>query len=155
LGIQTFWWQAVCANHIVWDAVEVVDFSRKHTGNVHEAFTEIRRIIESLVQKRDQRKDGFVNVIRRAMETTVGKDTDDVLGYLSKSGISRSLAKRAVELARSQGRFTVFSVVDALTRIAGEMKNAGDRTAADEKAGQLLSDSSAASPPWEVAPVQV
>jgi hypothetical protein len=36
VGIQTFWFQAVCANHIVWDAVEVVDFSRKHTANVHE-----------------------------------------------------------------------------------------------------------------------
>jgi len=28
VGIQTFWFQAVCANHIVWDAVEVVEFSR-------------------------------------------------------------------------------------------------------------------------------
>src|SRR5262249_15010881 len=26
LGVQTFWFQAVCQNHIVWDAVEVVDF---------------------------------------------------------------------------------------------------------------------------------
>src|SRR5262245_40848719 len=155
LGIQTFWFQAVCQNHIVWDAVEVVDFSRKHTGKVHEAYTEIRRIIEALVQKRDERKDGFVKVIRRAMETTVGKDTDEVLGYLSKSGISRSLAKRAVELARSQGRFTVFSVVDALTRIAGEIKNAGDRTAADEKVGQLLGASPAASPLWDLQSVSV
>jgi hypothetical protein len=155
LGIQTFWFQACCQNHIVWDAVEVVDFSRKHTGNVHEAFTEIRRIIESLVQKRDQRKDGFVKVIRRAMEATLGKDAEEVLGYLSKSGISRSLAKRAVEIAQGKGRFTVFSVVDALTRIAGEMKNAGDRIAADEHAAQLLSSSPAASPLWDLKPVQV
>ncbi len=31
LGIQTFWFQAVCQNHIVWDAVEVAEFKRKHT----------------------------------------------------------------------------------------------------------------------------
>ena len=37
IGIETFWFQAVCQNHIVWDAVEVVEFSRKHTANVHEA----------------------------------------------------------------------------------------------------------------------
>ena len=24
LGIQTFWFEALCANHVVWDAVEVV-----------------------------------------------------------------------------------------------------------------------------------
>ena len=36
LGIQTFWFQKVCQNHIVWDATEVVDFSRKHTANVRE-----------------------------------------------------------------------------------------------------------------------
>jgi hypothetical protein len=33
----------------------------------------------------------------------------------------------------------VFSVVDALTRIAGELKNAGDRAEADQKASMLLS----------------
>ena len=34
LGVQTFWFQRVCQNHIVWDATEVVEFSRKHTANV-------------------------------------------------------------------------------------------------------------------------
>jgi len=49
VGIQTFWFQAVCQNHIVWDAVEVVDFSRKHAANVHESLVAVRQIIESLV----------------------------------------------------------------------------------------------------------
>ena len=40
VGIQTFWFQAVCQNHIVWDAVEVTDFRRKHTANVSEALGE-------------------------------------------------------------------------------------------------------------------
>jgi hypothetical protein len=37
VGVQTFWFQAVCQNYIVWDAVEVVDFSRKHTANVSDS----------------------------------------------------------------------------------------------------------------------
>lgn len=49
VGIQTFWFQAVCQNHIVWDAVEVIDFARKHTANVRDCLTEIRRMIEGLV----------------------------------------------------------------------------------------------------------
>jgi hypothetical protein len=34
VGVQTFWYQRVCANHIVWDAIEVVELKRRHIGNV-------------------------------------------------------------------------------------------------------------------------
>jgi hypothetical protein len=138
LGIETFWFQAVCQNHIVWDAVEVVEFARKHTANVHESLSEIRRIIERLVQKRDERKDGFAKVVRKAMETRLGDDAEEVADVLAKAGVSQALRKQALELAREQGRFTIFSLVDALTRLSGAFKNAGDRTEADQKAGRLL-----------------
>ncbi len=138
LGIETFWFQAVCQNHIVWDAVEVVEFARKHTANVHESLSEIRRIIERLVQKRDDRRDGFAKVVRKAMETRLGDDADEVAEVLAKAGVSQVLRKQALDLAREQGRFTIFSLVDALTRLSGAFKNAGDRTEADQKAGRLL-----------------
>lgn len=138
LGIKTFWFQAVCQNHIVWDAVEVVDFSRKHTANVGDGLSEIREIVGRLVDSRDRRRDGFVEVIRKAMQTTLGNDADKVLKQLQDRGITRALAKQALELAQMQGRFTVFSVVHALTRLTQRMKFAGDRTEADEKAGALL-----------------
>jgi hypothetical protein len=138
VGIQTFWFQAVCANHIVWDAVEVVEFSRKHTANVHECFGQIRTIIEKLTQRRDERRDGFVAVIRKAMETKLGGNAEDVLKVLAKQGIPRAAAKEAVEIAERQGRFTIFCLVDALTRLAGKVENAGDRTEADERASALL-----------------
>jgi hypothetical protein len=138
LGVQTFWFQAVCQNHIVWDAVEVIEFARKHTANVHESLSEIRRIIEALVQKRDERRDGFAKVVRKAMETRLGDDAEEVAEVLAKAGIGHALGKRALEIARDQGRFTIFALVDALTRLSGEMKHAGDRTEADQKAGRLL-----------------
>ncbi len=138
VGIQTFWFQAVCQNHIVWDAVEVVEFSRKHTAKVHEAFSEIRGIVERLVAKRDERRDGFAKVLRKAMETKIGDDADSVLKVLGDRGITRALAKEALEIARHSGRFTVFSLVDALTRLSGRSKFAGDRTDADAKASALL-----------------
>lgn len=138
LGIETFWFQAVCQNHIVWDAVEVVEFARKHTANVHESLSEIRRIIERLVQKRDDRRDGFAKVVRKAMETRLGDDAEEVAEVLAKVGVSQVLRKQALDLAREQGRFTIFSLVDALTRLSGAFKNAGDRTEADQKAGRLL-----------------
>lgn len=138
VGIETFWYESVCANHIVWDAVEVVDFSRKHTANVHEALSGIRRAIEALVRKRDERRDGFLKAVTRAMETTLGTDADELLKVLSQAGIARSLAREAISVAQKKGRFTIFAMVDALTRIAGKIVNAGERLAVDQKAAQLL-----------------
>ncbi len=47
VGIQTFWFQQICQNHIVWDAVEVFDVKRKHTANVHRGLDDIRHAIRS------------------------------------------------------------------------------------------------------------
>lgn len=138
LGVETFWFQSVCSNHIVWDAIEVVEFSRKHTANVHDGLVEVRRIIQSLALKRDQRRDAFAKAIRRAMDTTIGEDADEVRAALSKVGVSRTLGSQAIEIARQQGRFTVFSMVDALTRLSRQIVNAGDRTIVDQQAGKLL-----------------
>ncbi len=139
VGVQTFWFQAVCQNHIVWDAVEVVDFSRKHTANVHESVADIRGIIARLVETRDERRDGFVQVVKKAMETRLGSSSDEVLKVLAKQGITRTLAKEALEVARRQGAFTIFAVVDALTRISGKLANAGERSEVDQKELALLS----------------
>lgn len=138
LGIQTFWFQAVCQNHIVWDAVEVVDFTRKHTANVHDGLGEIRRIIEVLVQTRNRRRDGFVRVLTRAMSETLGADAESATKELLKHGIPRSLAQDAIQIACEQGRFTIFSLVNALTRLTQKHKFAGDRTEADAKVATLL-----------------
>ena len=138
LGVETFWYQSVCQNHIVWDAVEVVEYKRKHTANVRDALGDVRGIIQALVAKRDQRRDGFARAVKQAMQTSLGDDADEVCGVLTKSGIARSLVKEAVELAEKQGRLTVFAVVDALTRLNGRIVNAGDRTELDQQAGKLL-----------------
>jgi hypothetical protein len=140
LGIQTFWFEQICQNHIVWDAVDVVSFTAKHTSKVHEGLGQIRRHIEALVGKRDERRDGFVRVIGKAMKEKLGDDADEVLKALTKHGFSQGLGRQAVKLVEGRKeRFTIFAVVDALTRMARELPNAGDRTEADEKASSLLS----------------
>ena len=127
----------MCANHIVWDAVEVIEFTRKHTANVGDALGEIRRHVELLVRKRDERRDGFLRVMKTAMEKTLGDDAEAVMKELAKRGMSRGLAKQAVESVAG-GRFTIFALVDALTRLARQVEFAGDRTAADVQAAALL-----------------
>lgn len=138
LGMQAFWYQSICRNHIVWDAIEVIDFTRKHTANVHDALDEIRQIIRHLTTRRDQRRDAFTCVIDQAMKTRLGDDGDEVKGELSKVGIGRKMAEEAVEMAAAQGELTVFAMVDALTRLSKRNVNAGDRTVIDQQAGKLL-----------------
>src|SRR6185437_7855486 len=90
LGIQTFWFQAICQNHIVWDAVEVVEFTRKHTASIHDSLAEMRCIVEQLVAKRDERRDGFVKVIAKAMHERLGADAEEVMKVLVQRGITRT-----------------------------------------------------------------
>lgn len=138
LGVQTFWFQAICQNHIVWDAVEVVDYTRKHTGNIGESLNDIRQIVESLAQKRDERKDGFAKIIAKAMHEHVGNG-EEATKFMNKQGINRSLVKRAVEQIGTAGKpFTLWSLVDVLTKLNQEVCYAGERTTADAKVAKLL-----------------
>jgi hypothetical protein len=139
LGMQSFWFQKVCQNHIVWDAVQVVEFSRKHTANVRDGLLEIRRHIEALVAKRDARRDKFAEVLKKAMQTRLGSDSEEVAKELGKHGIPQHYIKDALEIARAQGGFTIFALVDALTRLTQRVTFAADRAEADYKVAQLLS----------------
>ena len=138
VGIQTFWFQRVCQNHIVWDATEVVEFSRKHTANVRDALNEIRSMVEQLVARRDERRDSFASVMKKAMTERLGNDADEVTSILSAEKLPRHLIKDALEIARQQGGFTIFALVDALTKLSQRVQHAGDRTQLDAKIGQLL-----------------
>jgi hypothetical protein len=139
LGMQSFWFQRICQNHIVWDAVEVVEFSRKHTANVRDGLLEIRRHIDALIAKRDSRRDKFAEVLKKAMHTKLGSDSEAVAKELGKHGIPQHYIKDAMEIARAQGGFTIFALVDALTRLTQRVTFAADRAEADFKVAQLLS----------------
>ena len=138
LGVQTFWYQHICQNHIVWDAVEVAEFSRKHTANVRNGLDEIRLRIDALVKRRDERRDAFAGTMRTAMGTRFkpGETRDKVVKALQKEGIPAGLAKQVVPESGKAG--TLFDVVDKLTRLTGKTVFAGDRAELDAKIGRLL-----------------
>ncbi len=138
LGLSTFWFQRICQNHIVWDAIDVVEFTRKHTASVRDSLNTVRASIEALVQKRDARRDGFARVLRNAVTTKLGDTADDVEKALSKHGLGKSLIREAMKLAQDRGAFTIWTIVDALTRLSSQLVYAGDRLEADQKAASLL-----------------
>lgn len=139
LGISTFWFQRCCQNHIVWDATDVVEFTRKHTGNVRESLLEIRRMIEAVQKRRDERKDAFAATVRKAMAMNVGSDREEAMKFLATQSIARDSIERAVKQLGAEGKaFTLWNLVDALTHLNVALRFAGDRTEADQKVGKLL-----------------
>jgi hypothetical protein len=138
VGISTFWFEQVCGNHIVWDAVDVTEITRRHTGRVRDTLAEIRQAIDQLVQKRDQRKDGFAKVVQKAMQTAYGQDSKESLRLLGQAKFTRLLATKAVEIAQQSGKLTIWSMVNALTQLARESKFAGNRAELDCQASSLL-----------------
>jgi len=138
VGISTFWYQRICGNHIVWDATDVCEFHRKHTANVRDALDEIRRMIEQLIARRDERKDAFAGLVDRAMDVKLGDDAEEVELALRQRGIPAALAKRSITSTPPWQDWTVFSAVDALTRIARDERYAGSRVEADQRAASLL-----------------
>ena len=71
------------------------------------------------------------------LERVAGNDGASKFSFFDTAE-KRDLGIAVLELAQGQGRFTIFSVVDALTRLAGEYSNAGDRLQADQQAARLL-----------------
>jgi hypothetical protein len=138
LGLQTFWFQRICQNHLVWDAVQVIDFSRKHTANVRDGLLEIRRHIDTLVAQRDARRDSFAQALTKAMHTRLGSDAEEVMKELSKHDIPQHYIQDAMEIARTQGGYTIFALVDALTRLTQRVNFAADRAVIDAKVAGLL-----------------
>jgi predicted DNA binding CopG/RHH family protein len=78
-----------------------------------KVLNEIRDHIRALVAKRDSRRDAFADVLRKAMLVRLGSDAESVQKELSKHGIPQHFIKEAMEIARAQGGFTIFSLVDA------------------------------------------
>ena len=136
LGIQTFWYQHICGNHIVWDCIDVNEFTRKHTSSVRDGLGEIKRMIESLVDVKTQRLEQFEAKIKQAQQDMLGSDADEVTKLLRKHGIPMSMIKNATKVVG--GNHSAFAWVDALTRASGRIEFAGARSALDQKIGSLL-----------------
>lgn len=139
MGVATFWFQRGCGNHILWDASSPVSFTRSHTASVSSVLTEFKNVVRLLAENCPARKDAFARSMAKAQQTSLGSQPDDVIRSLSGLGISPSLVQQAVTAMAEQGvGFTLYRTVDFLTRIAGKLRNAGDRLELDSKIGQLL-----------------
>lgn len=137
VGVQTFWYQHICGNHIVWDCTDVSELTRKHTSSVRDVLGEIERMLSALVSIRTQRQEQFAATIRDAKQKQLGRDGDEITKRLRQQGIPMGMITNAAKVV-GKNRST-FAWVDALTRSSGLIEFAGTRAAIDQKIGGLLS----------------
>ena len=138
LGIQAFWYQRGCRNHLLWDPLFTVPRVRKHIGDVRQGLDQIGRVIEALERRRSERRDEFVRVVRKAQRLRLGRQGDEVLLRLLNLGVAPRLARRALDSTLSEGRLTIFGVAEALTRLSQSQTYVAERTALDTMAASLL-----------------
>lgn len=139
IGLATFWYQRACGNHLIWDANTRVSYSRKHNAQVETALENIRQLMRRVVDSSSARKDAFAKALACAQRTKLGSCSEEVIKVLRSCGIGVSYVRPAVAaMADKSDGYTVYNVVDSLTRLTGRLVNAGDRFAQDSKIGQLL-----------------
>lgn len=118
LGIQAFWYQAANDNHVLWDPVWKRRFLRRHSGHVRQGLEQTRRMLEALCRRRDERRDAFVRVLRKAQRLRLARRADEACNLIREVGIPQRLACAAIENAQCTGRLTILAIVQSLTRLS-------------------------------------
>lgn len=138
LGIQAFWHEATHRNHLLWDPIWKRPFVRRHLGHVRQGLEQMRRLLDVLSRRHDQRRNAFARVARKAQRLQLARRADEACSRLRQAGLPQWLACAAIESAQRQSGLTILAVVQALTRLSAEETSIGARTALDAKASRLL-----------------
>ncbi len=147
-GIQTFLYDRVCGNNIVWGASNVMEFKIRHIGNADErAFQNLRFELK----KYSESASGEIEtMVRKAKLIELGATKEDVLNSVfalaqkvKAPELTRSRIDEALTVAdKRQDRYgnpnTLWAVVSGLTEASQFSAYADERTKVDRAAGKLL-----------------
>ena len=138
-GLTTFLYDFVCDNRMVWGATEVQELRIRHTSGApdrfeHEGRKALAEYSEASAAKTEAR-------LRQAARFRVGKDKDEVLEFLRKTGgYTPKQGERILERAREEegGDRTLWQVVNGATALARSIPQTDRRLAAERKAARML-----------------
>lgn len=141
LKLTRFLYRAVCGNHIIWGASDVVEIKAVHVGNIRDKFalwsTEAKRYLDSSATDDEQK---IASLKRRLIADT-------------KEGVLDALfGKRSLNLSRKQLEAgydatvpdvdgdprTPWGIAQGLTRFSQTQPYADKRTDIDRAAGRIL-----------------
>ena len=140
LGVQTFAFDYVCGNHIVWGAKNVRETRIRHVGNARSR----ARTIVDVAELADESASDFEAKIKAARSYELGASPQEVVAAVVKAiDVSTRLATEAYVIAASKeddygSPRAVWGMVSGLTQIARDLPHADARAKLDAEAGKLL-----------------
>ena len=145
-GIMSFLYDAVCGNHIVWNAKDVKEIRFRHVGNADErAFVSLR---VDLVEYVNSAAGEIESRIKAARSYTLGATKEEALDALlgivtsKRLQLTQGQCDDAYNIAASSTRYgsprSVWGIVNGLTELSQQTEYADKRVSIDRAAGKLL-----------------
>jgi hypothetical protein len=141
LGIMGFYFRDLCANHIIWDAEQLVEVRLAHVGQVRQkwadATAKIRRYMDGAASLAEAK---FTETFHTQLGTTKDEVLDTLFGIRSL-GISRKLLAASYDAVvpdEDGAPNTVYGMAQGMTRHSQTLGYADERTQVDRAAGRLL-----------------
>jgi hypothetical protein len=144
LKVTSFLMRYVCGNHIVWGARKKECVSLRHTGNIEDVWPEV---IESLSRFDEEAASKDEQLIKRAKETLIGDDLEEIEHRLYKKsriqGLSLSMVRESFRVASQFEDVdgdprSAWGIAQGMTRAAQSQDTAASRTRWDRTAGRIL-----------------
>ena len=140
--LTTFLYDAVCGNHIVWNASDVKKISIRHIGDADiRAFLAME---DDLREYMNQSPADLERAVRKAQRKSLGKSKEQVVDRLfSKRWLTRRVLEDAFDEAATQDAdrvdpTTVWGMVTGLTRVSQRSDWTDARTRIDSVTSNLM-----------------
>lgn len=146
-GIMTFFYDAICGNHIVWGATNVCEMRVRHVGSARgRAFgrlsLQLKQYADSSVNE-DEAK--ILKAQTYELGTTKEQTLDALMKFITKKRVTvlnESKLNEAYAIAETTPRYgnpnTPWAVAQGITEISQRTEHASDRVNMDRAAGQLI-----------------
>jgi hypothetical protein len=149
-----FEYREICGNHIVWDAQNVISFRVKHIGRGahNKAFSRLEKMLIAASNSSGRLDEERINrakneILCDVKLTSPTEKAEQVAKYLYGKGylgLTYKASQRAVALAEEYcpdekcDPFSVWGVVQGITRLSQQEKNFDKRLLLDAAGGKLL-----------------
>lgn len=142
-SLSTFWYRAVCGNHIVWDATEVEVFSARHVGTgVHG----VRGALEGLLANPHDSRQTLEKRMKELVGYSLGDNKKAVIDNIVSMELATLGERKATaiyelgeqHMTTDGSPMSAWGFVQAITRHSQTLASADARVAMDADAGKLL-----------------
>ena len=143
LGIQTFLFDAVCGNHIVWGARNVSELRIRHSGEADSKW--FREVSCELVKYADSSTSDDVMRIESARTFRIGNDRMSVVDALFGKKtllLSKGTVDEAYSIAERTTRYgdprSAWAMAQGITELSQQSTHTDERVKLDRAAGKVL-----------------